>query len=791
MTAATGQFAEVVEGVVGHIVHVSFDQRTVLRLEVDRPTAGARIITATGKALFAAQPGENLRLTGAWVHHPYFGPQFAVRACERTQPTTVRAMRLYLASGLIRGIGPKLAAAIVDRFAADTLHVIDTDPRQLTAVRGIGAGRLARITEAWQEQKAIAEIMVFLQGLKISAGLAVKIYTAYQGSQNSPLDVVKRRPYQLIRDIHGVGFDTADKIALAVGIPKHSDERLQAALLHTLETAVGREGHCHLTERALLARTRQLLDDDDPHTPGILDLAVLRHALLVLDRRGEVVIENLALPVTGAHGADGCRDTLVVSMARMYKAETQLARGITRLLSAPSELTGRAPWAQVLGDLRGADTAGLTDEQYRAVLTVLTRTVSVLTGGPGCGKTHTLRTIVETAENAGAAVELAAPTGKAAKRLEETTGHPAQTVHRLLRPATQEGARRADHAGPLAGADIVVVDEASILDVKLAADLANAVRSGCHLLLVGDTDQLPSVGPGRVLHDLLAVPAIPRTRLTRVFRQRNESAAIITGAHRILRGLMPQPAPGVFGCDLATARPGDLPLLADAVVACVADRIPRAFGVTPADIQVLCPGKKNPAGMSDLNLRLQARLNPPAPDKPEHHADGRIYRLGDRVLHIRNTPHRGRDGIFNGATGTITAVTPDQHHLTVTYPDGEDVLYPYIDAADELLHSWALTVHRSQGSEYPYVVIPITTAAGILLQRNLLYTAVTRAVRGVLLIGHTTAVTTALANTRVNHRNTALSTRITTPAQTPGTQQLSLPTTTTGQRQEVYTSVHE
>ncbi len=236
-----------------------------------------------------------------------------------------------------------------------------------------------------------------------------------------------------------------------------------------------------------------------------------------------------------------------------------------------------------------------------------------------------------------------------------------------------------------------------MLDITLAADLAGVIRPGCHLLLVGDINQLPSVGPGRVLRDLLAVPAIPRTRLTRVFRQNGDSAAIIAGAHRILYGHLPQPAPGVFGCNLTTERPGDLPALADAVVACVADRIPRAFDVTPADIQVLCPGKKNPAGMIDLNLRLQARLNPRAPDKPEHHCDGRIYRLGDRVLHIRNTPHRGQGGIFNGATGTITAVTPDEHHLTVSYPDGEDVLYPYTDAATELLHSNALTVHRSEG----------------------------------------------------------------------------------------------
>ncbi|MCF3105977.1 AAA family ATPase [Streptomyces roseoverticillatus] len=326
-------------------------------------------------------------------------------------------------------------------------------------------------------------------------------------------------------------------------------------------------------------------------------------------------------------------------------------------------------------------------------------------------------------------------------------------MHRLICPHVSDSLF--DHDSPLATADLIVIDEASMLDVQLAAQLTAAIPSGCHLLFVGDTDQLPSVGPGRVLRDLLAVPEIPRTRLTEVFRQDDGSSAIVDNAHRILRGLPPQPAPGAFGCRPLHA-PGDI---ADHVVELVATHIPRHFATTAEDIQVLCPARRHAAGTLDLNIRLQQRLNPPAPEKPEHRHEGHIFRLGDRVLQIRNRPDRGSNGVFNGATGTITAIDPDNHHLTVTLHDGEEVLCPYTDL-DDLLHAYALTVHRSQGSEYPYVVIPLTASASQLLQRNLLYTAVTRARRGVMLIGQPDAVHRALANTHTKRRHTALDHRI-------------------------------
>ncbi|MEV6774721.1 SF1B family DNA helicase RecD2 [Streptomyces syringium] len=743
-----------IDGVVDHLVHVTYDQHTILRLTLADDTADQQPVTAVGKALFGAQPGESLRLTGQWTRHPRYGRQFKATVCERTWPATLRAMRLYLASGMIHGIGEVLASAILDRFGEQTLHVIDTDPQRLLDVHGIGPTRLTRITDAWQTQKAIAEIMVFLQGLNISAHLAVKIYQAYTATDQNPMAIVRHTPYQLCRDVHGIGFETADRIALAAGIPKHSDQRLQAALLHTLNQARG-QGDCHLPERVLLARTRHLLRDDDPATEEILEDTVLRQALDAVRATGETVFEELPVPVT--EEVDLFRSVAAVSLAWMYRAEAGLAEDILRLHHAPPGLADRADWPHLLTQTAASST--LTSEQQQGILSALTQPVSLLTGGPGCGKTHTLRTLVTLAGQAGAKIALAAPTGKAAKRLEETTGQSAMTVHRLIgTPLTKP---ESDYDTPMATADLVVIDEASMLDVQLAARLAAAVPSGCHLLLVGDTDQLPSVGPGRVLRDLLAVPDIPRTRLTQVFRQDDGSSAIVDNAHRILRGLPPQAAPGVFGC-----RPLQHPeTIAERVVELVATLIPQHFDTAPQDIQVLCPARRHAAGTLDLNTRLQARLNPPSPGKPEHHHEGQVFRLGDRVLQIRNRPDRGTNGVFNGATGTITAIDTDNRQLTVTHHDGEPVTYPFTDL-DELLHAYAMTVHRSQGSEYPYVVIPMTTSAGQLLQRNLLYTAVTRARRGVMLIGQPTAIHRALTNTRTRHRLTALEHRIVQQAAT-------------------------
>ncbi|GAA3299110.1 SF1B family DNA helicase RecD2 [Streptomyces cinereospinus] len=744
-------FPDAVEGVVEHLLHVSYDERTVLRLR--RTADDDPGITVVGKALFGVRPGECVRVRGRWTQHLRYGGQFLAERCDRTMPADERAIRMYLASGMIRGIGPALAGAIVDRFRDQTLKIIDTEVQRLLEVHNIGDIRLARITAAWQEQKSISEIMVFLQSLNITPGLAVKICTAYADTDDDPMHIVRRTPYRLCRDVRGIGFDKADKIALAVGIPKHSDERLQAALTHELDLAAGQAGHCHLPVRVLLFRTRTLLKDDDPATAEILDDVVLRHALKALCDQSEVIIETLPLPARDGTGT--LVDTEIAVLPRLHRDETQLAHHVRRLLSARSLLAELAPWADRLAELATSETAGLTEEQHHAILTALTSPVSILTGGPGCGKTHTLRTLVEIADEAHAQVALAAPTGKAAKRLEETTGRDAMTVHRLIRPP--DGHTLFDHASPLDSADLIVIDEASMLDTNLARKLTAAIRDGCHLLLVGDVDQLPSVGPGRVLRDLLDVDHIPRTRLTRVFRQHDDSAAIVRNAHRILRGELPEDDPKAFW----NRHVPDPEEVAQRVVDLAADLMPRHFGVLPTDIQILCPGKKNIAGMTDLNLRLQLRLNPPADDKPQHYHDGNAFRLGDRVQQIRNNPHRGEAGIFNGSSGTITALDLEAHTLTVTFDDAEEATYPFAEL-DELIHAYALTVHRSQGSEYPYVIVPVIRETGdLLLQRNLLYTAITRARQGAMIIGHAEAVERAIANNRTLRRNTALTHRIT------------------------------
>ncbi|POX43050.1 ATP-dependent RecD-like DNA helicase [Streptomyces sp. Ru73] len=737
-----------IEGVVHHLVYVSHDQYTILSLTVNTDE-GEQQVTAAGKALFGVRPGECLRLGGAWTRHQKHGRQLRTEECQRARPATEKGIRTYLSSGFVRGIGPKLATAIVDQFGERTLDILDSSPQRMKEVPGIGEGRLGRLLEAWEKHRKIAEVMMFLQGLGISPSLAAKIYATYTDNDEDPLEVVREHPYRLSRDVHGVGFVNADRIALAAGVPKNSDERVQAAMLHVLGEACAKKGHCYVLVSGLLRSTAKLLDDDDPATAEILEEAVLREALAALCAAREVVTEVLSRPT----GDGTIRDDEIAAPRRWYSAEVGLAQHVRRLINAPGRLAQVASWEERIAGRMATDVTELSTEQHEGVRTALTRTLSILTGGPGCGKTHTLRVLVELCEQAGGVVALAAPTGKAAKRLEEATGHAAMTVHRLIHE--DSGDEVPHHTNALVGADLVVIDEASMLDVELACRMAAAIPTGCHLLLVGDTDQLPSIGPGRVLHDLLAVESIPRTRLTKVFRQHDDSAAIVLNAHRILAGEPPEPAPGVFGFKYMNEPEG----IAQRVVDLVTKEIPRHFGVAPHDIQVLCPGRKQEAGVLALNRRLQKCLNPSAPHKHEHYHDDIIFREGDRVLQTKNRPQRGTNGVFNGSTGTVTTVNGEEQELTVTFSDGDVAVYPFVDL-DELLHAYALTVHRSQGSEYPYVVIPMINAAGQLLQRNLLYTAVTRARRGVMLLGQENAIKRAVEIAWSVRRNTALSHRI-------------------------------
>lgn len=703
----------VAEGVVDRLVYVGADGYTVAIL-----TTGERSETKIGgTVLHGLQPGETVRVDGEWSK----SGTLRVTECERILPATVHAIRRYLGSGLVRGIGRKLADAIVDTFGADTLDVIDREPRRLLEVHQIGRERLAKIISAWADQRAVREVMVFLQGVGVSPALAVRIHRKL-GEQS--LHVVRNEPYRLVEEVWGIGFATADTIALAAGIPEQSPERMQAAVLHTLQTARSMGGHCFLPVVEVLTHTTAMVEQDEE---------LIRAALHALRRRKKVVQEQI-----------GGRD--VVFSAHLHQQETMLADNVMRLLGTPSSLPGKPK----------LDSPELDDTQRQALRMALTNTVSILTGGPGCGKSFTVRHIARTAKSVGAKVTLAAPTGRAARRLSELTGMPAMTVHRMLgrnaEPEDEDGGLFDVH-DPMQ-ADLIVVDESSMLDVGLADALVDKIPAGAHLLLVGDVDQLPSVGPGSVLRDLLDVPDIPRTHLSRVYRQ-GDGSGITANAVSVREGIVPVNNPEFWFVPAEDATD-----IAETVVDIATRRLPAAYGIEPSQVQVLCPGRAREVGALHIGRLLQDVLNPHREGEPQYWSDDRAFRVGDRVMPIRNNYDKGKNGVFNGTAGTVTGLSLEDRLLEITLEDGEAVEYDF-DELEELAHGYAITVHRSQGSEYPYVVVPLSTSAGmLLLRRNLLYTAITRAKRMAVLVGQPRALRMAVEQTG-DRRNTALTWRFT------------------------------
>jgi exodeoxyribonuclease V alpha subunit len=707
---------------------------TIARVATDR--SGTDLLTVVG-SLLGVQPGESLRLVGRWGSHPKYGRQFEVHSFTTVLPATVQGIERYLGSGLIKGIGPRMAARIVAHFGADTLQVIEQAPQRLVEVPGLGPKRTAMIGTAWQEQKAIKEVMVFLQGVGVSTSLAVRIYKKYG---DSSISVVRNEPYRLAADVWGIGFKTADTIAQAVGIPHDSPQRVRAGIQYTLAEAT-ESGHCYLPEPNLIADAAQILG-----VPADL----VRSCLDELAATEGVVREAVANP------SDEGATIPAVYLVPFHRAESSLAGGLLRLLTTKADRMAAfadVDWAKALGWLRSRTGAELAEEQEQAVRLALTSKVAVLTGGPGCGKSFTVTSIITLAAAKRAKILLAAPTGRAAKRLTELSGQPATTVHRLLqlRPGGDPSFDR-DH--PL-DADLVVVDESSMLDLLLANKLVKAIPPGAHLLLVGDVDQLPSVGAGEVLRDVLAADAVPRVRLTKVFRQAAQSGVVVN-AHRINAGQSP-----VFGehPDFFLFPVEEPAATAEMVVDVVAKRVPGRFGITPRDIQVLCPVHRGPTGAGNLNTLLQQALAPYRDGTPERRHGARVFRVGDKVIQIRNNYDKGAAGVFNGTVGVVTALSTVDRQLTVRTDEDEDIDYDF-DELDELQHAYAITVHRSQGSEYPAVVIPLTMSAYVLLQRNLLYTAVTRAKRLVVLVGDRKALAIAVRTAGTGRRHTALTHRL-------------------------------
>lgn len=728
---------------VDRLITVRPDGYTVAR--VTGPD-GTEVIVA-GRALSGVQPGETVRVRGEWITHAKYGTQLVVDTCEPAAPSGVRAIRLYLASGIVRGIGPKLAAAIVEAFGEETLTVIDETPERLLEVNLIGPGRKDLIADSWIAHKQVRELMVLLQGYGIGPSFAVKIYGEFG---DSSAEIVTEDPYRLIEAVRGIGFTTADKIAMASGIPEDSPVRARAAVLDRLDAAAAVSGHCFLPYATLLAAAVALLGQDQ---------LLVRQAVDALAEQRRIVID------TGVGAGQA------VYERRMWDRERRIAESLAALAGAPSDMpkavlrrlealsaateNGAEADAEAASEDGHAGPAALHPQQLAAVRMALTRTVSVLTGGPGCGKSRTVDTIAALVRAGGGKVTLAAPTGKAAKRLAQLTGYPAMTVHRLVadkKDGTDSGALFDDD--PLY-ADLIVVDEASMLDVSLAAKLVSRLVPGSHLLLVGDEDQLPSIGAGRVLADLLRVPDVPHTRLTHVFRQAAGSS-ITTNAHLIRQGRPPvlHASPGFWfeDCD-------DPAAVADRVVEIATHLIPAKQGVDHTQVQVLCPSRKGHTGTVELGRRIQERLNPAVEGRPEHWSGAAVFRVGDAVTQIRNDYLKGRAGVFNGTTGTVTAINTEDRTLTVLTEDNETVAYDF-DELEDLLHAYAISVHRSQGSEYPFVVAPITTeSGGLLLRRALLYTLVTRAKTSVVLVGQRKALRLAV-EVAGQPRNTGLAQRL-------------------------------
>ncbi|MCY0878799.1 MAG: ATP-dependent RecD-like DNA helicase [Firmicutes bacterium] len=655
--------------------------------------------------------GEFLSARGRWVIHRQHGRQFEAAALELTPPHTLAGMEKYLASGWVKGIGPVYAKRLVKAFGRDVFDVIEHHPERLQEVPGIGPRRASNITQGWRDQKVIRDIMVFLHSHGVSTAQAVRIFKTYG---EDAIRVVEENPYRLARDIRGIGFKSADRIARQLGIDELAPIRIEAGVSYALWEAAG-DGHVALPEDALIAKTAELLS-----VPAEAVKPAIEHEA----EAGRVVLSSI-------------RGVPCVLLASFAYQERMLAE---RLLCLAA---GAPPWPplNVESSIRWAESRlGLTlaPQQRRAVELALSSKVLVITGGPGVGKTTLLKTVVSILSAHQVSLALCAPTGRAAKRLAEATEMPAKTIHRLL-GARPGGDFQYDAQHPLP-ADLVVVDECSMIDISLMYHLTEAISPRAALILVGDGDQIPSVGPGQVFRDILASHALPVVRLTEVFRQAAESA-IVLNAHRINQGKMPQfPALAEAGPTddfyfVAAETPEEA---AEKVVRLVAERIPRRFGFHPLrEVQVLCPMNRGSVGALHLNQRLQEALNPPGPEAVERF--GWRFGLGDKVMQLVNDYDKE---VFNGDVGWVSAIHADDQSLAVQFDD-RTVIYDFVDL-DALVPAYAMTIHKAQGSEYPAVVIPVMTQHYPMLRRNLLYTAVTRAKRLAILVGQLRAVAIAV-----------------------------------------------
>lgn len=702
-----------IEGVVERIVYENAETGFFVARLRERGKPG--LTTFVGN-LAAVSPGDTVRLWGRWVEDARFGRQLRMERYELVLPTTVAGIEKYLGSGLIHGIGPTFAKRLVDAFGVETLRVIDEEPQRLRSVDGIGTKRAAQIREAWARQRAVQNIMVFLQGHGIGVGQAVRIFKRYG---DTAVAVLRDNPYRLAEDISGIGFRTADKIAEQLGVAKDSPKRAEAALLYCLDDAAS-AGHVYLPWKELAATAAELLS-----LPG--DAPVLGAALEAVEERERVVREGEAVYPT-----------------RLWVAEEGCGTLLKRLVAArgddiPIHADKAVEWVEKTQGI------ALSPEQREAIRAASREKITVITGGPGTGKTTVLKSLLAIFEKKNVQGMLAAPTGRAAKRMEAATGREARTLHRLLEFSPKEGRFLRNESNPLR-ADLVIVDEVSMVDVQLMHHLLRALPPRTRLILVGDVDQLPSVGPGNVLLDIIAAGAVPVVWLKTVFRQAAESG-IIANAHRINRGLPPE-----FNTrDFFFVERKEPAAALDTIVELVTRRIPGRFGLDPKrEIQVLAPMHRGDAGVANLNTALKEALNPGVDPLPRC-----AFGLGDKVMQLANNYELD---VYNGDVGIVKTVDTDLQEAEVQFDD-RVVLYGF-DQLDELGPAYASTIHKAQGSEYPAVVMPVLTQHYLMLQRNILYTAITRASRLVILVGDPRGVDMAVRNTRVVQRNTRLAERL-------------------------------
>lgn len=711
----------------GSVVRITYYNEengySVLRLRPDEEALSQDkegLVTATGN-LPEVVTGQYLQLRGTWVKHPKHGVQFQVEQLEQAMPATLDGIRRYLGSGLLKGVGPAFAERIVDHFGAETIEVLDKQPERLREVADIGPKRSKLILAAWDEQKQVREVMLFLHGHGVSTNLATKIHKQY-GTR--ALEVVQRDPYQLARDIYGVGFKTADRIAQALGLPADHPTRLEAGLVYTIGEFTG-EGHTYAPRAELLARAAELL--------GAAQAPIAAAIARLAEQKIVVVEEDAIYP------------------AELHAAETGVAKLVHALANTKEDRFADMPFQKEGLTLLALD-PNLTAAQQSAIAAAVRAPVSVVTGGPGTGKTTTMKALIAALEAGKKRYALVSPTGRAAKRLGQATDRPASTIHRLLGFTAQEGSKH-NEGNPLK-VDMLVVDEASMLDLQLAHALLKALSPGTHLLLVGDVDQLPSVGAGDVLREIIASGVATVTRLTLIFRQA-EGSDIIANAHKINQGELPVSSKDVGG-DFFLDSADSAEEAAKKVVQLVTERIPKRFHLDPhKDIQVLAPLYRGPAGVSVLNAALQAALNPPSALRVERSFFGQLLRSGDRVMQVKNNYEKG---VFNGDIGRLTEIAIEAQTLTVDF-EGRAVEYDWSEA-DELTLAYAVTVHKSQGSEFPAVVLPVLTQHFVMLQRNLLYTAVTRAAQLCVLVGNKKAISIAVKNNKVSQRWSGLAKRL-------------------------------